>query len=139
MLIGMRPPRSMAPLAANGPPSPFGAEAVVLELQQHRDREAVVQLGDVDVVRAEAGRAEQGPATARAGRAVMLSRISTGNCIPGCGAGPLPWATARISAGGLAAVARPARRWSRPPRTAPSVSRQKSYSRSGPEIIRAAR
>ena len=33
----------------NGPPSPLGAEAVVLERHQRRDREAVVELGDVDV------------------------------------------------------------------------------------------
>ena len=77
-------------------------------------------------------------ATARAGRVVSDSRISTGNWMPGWGSGMLPWATARMSAGGWA---RSAARSAVVTTTAqaPSVSRQKSNSRSGSEIIRAAR
>ena len=47
----------------------FGAEAEVLELQQHGDREAVVDLGDVDV-----GRAEPGPPVQRVGRRLGRQR-----------------------------------------------------------------
>ena len=62
--------------------------------------------------------------------------MSTGNWMPGCGSGMLPWATARMSAGGW----RRSRARSVLVTTtaqAPSVSRQKSKSRSGREIIRA--
>ena len=55
MLIGRLPPSSIAPLDGEGAPFALGAEAEVLELQQHGDREAVVELGDVDVGRSEAG------------------------------------------------------------------------------------
>ena len=58
--------------------------------------------------------------------------------MPGCGIGRLPWATARISAGGFgASLARSVLVTTTA--AAPSVSRQKSNSRSGREIIRAAR
>ena len=77
-------------------------------------------------------------ATCFAGSVVIDSRMSTGNCMPGCGSGIEPWATARMSAGGCA---RSAARSDVVTITAqaPSVSRQKSNSRNGSEIIRAAR
>ena len=117
----------------------LGAEPEVLELQQDGDREAVVELGDVDV-----GRAEPGPPVQRVGRRLgrqrrdvvaqhdreLDARLRV--------SARLPWATARISAGGLgASLARSALVTTSA--AAPSVSRQKSNSRSGREIIRAAR
>ena len=45
----------MLPSATNGPPSPIGAEAVVLELHDHHRGEVVVEQRDVDVLRADPG------------------------------------------------------------------------------------
>ena len=77
-------------------------------------------------------------AAALAGSVVSDSRISTGNWMPGWGSGMLPWATARMSAAGWG----PSTARSVDVTTtahAPSVSRQKSNSRSGSAIIRPAR
>ncbi len=70
-----------------------------------------------------------------AGSWVMSGRASTGYINPGCGLGIVAWATARINAGGWA---RSAARSAVVTTTAhePSVSRQKSNSRNGDEIIR---
>ncbi len=124
--------RARSPAGGEGAALALGAEAVVLELQEHGDREAVVELGDVDVGGTEAGPAVQacrpsaGPAAS-----VIDSRSSTGNWIPGWGLGAgCPGPRRGSSAGG----------WRRSPARsalvtttaqAPSVSRQKSKRRSG--------
>ena len=59
MLIGMRAAEVDLAAGDERPALALRAEPPVLELQQHGDREAVVHLGDVDVVRAEAGSAVQ--------------------------------------------------------------------------------
>ena len=51
-LIGMSPLERRAPLLDQLPPSPFGAEAEVLDVRDLGPREAVVHLGEVDVLRA---------------------------------------------------------------------------------------
>ena len=73
-----------------------------------------------------------------AGSVVMSSRSTTGNWMPGCGLTSDPAAAARISAGGFGA-SRARSALVTISAAAPSVSRQKSNSRSGREIIRAAR
>ncbi len=68
----------------------------------------------------------------------MSGRISIGYITPGCTRGPVDCATARISTGGCAqSAARSAEVTTTA--QAPSVSRQKSNSRSGSEIGRAVR
>ena len=112
MLIGSLPPSSIAPLDDERAALALGAEAVVLELQQHGDREAVVELGDVDV-----RRPEPGPAVQRLGRrlapaaSVMSSRSTTGNWMPGCGSASAPCGDGADQRRRVRARPGPARRW----------------------------
>src|SRR3989304_2174291 len=75
VLVGSAPPSPRRPPSAKAPAPrpgaapldegaalPLLAEAVVLELHEHHAGEAVVELGDVDVARTEAGHAERDPA-----------------------------------------------------------------------------
>ena len=124
------------PSSTNGPPSPRGAEAVVLERHDHERREEVVEEGDVDVRRART------PAISQswrrdARRAVVVARRSKKLdsrmwCAPaGHRAGED--VGRRLAAG--RARARPTVTISA---TAPSVSMQQSKRRSGSEIMREA-
>ena len=136
VLIGSDPVISSAPLSTNDSSLARRAEPVRLELHQHGDREAVVELGDVDV-----GGSEAGPRVQRRRRRLGRHRQDRAagedrehRCRPARRAS-LPWATARMTAGGW----RRSRARSVDVTTtaqAPSVSRQKSNRRSGSEIMR---
>ena len=118
----------------------LGAEAVVLELQEHGDGEAVVELGDVDVVGSEAGAAVQRcRPTAFAGSGDASRAAATGNSMPGCGSVRRRLGDGADQRRRLAARSRARSVLVTTTAQAPSVSRQKSNSRSGVEIIRAAR
>ena len=58
VLTGSAPPSSRRPPSREAPPSPLAQIAEILELQQHGDREGIVELRDVDVGRLDAGHAE---------------------------------------------------------------------------------
>ena len=91
-------PEIRLPSATNAPPSPFSQKPEVLELHQHRDGEAVVDRGVLDVGRLDAGLGEgrrAGPAPRR-----VVGRGRPGRPSGRLSASPAPMQLAPAAASG---------------------------------------
>ena len=129
VLVGITPSSRVLPDATNGPPSPGPAEPVRLELHDRRDRERVVQRGDVDVVHRDPRLTERG----RLAGAMSSWRSNTSPVHQFRMLWPVPMPSTRTG------VLRQVTRRSvvvTITTTAPSVSRQQSSNRNGSTTIR---